>query len=234
MMQTDWIRPATTAAMLALAVLAAPATARAQDDSVERGNVLTDFEQRVWGTIVRGLGLRDPNAPDIDYRERSPLVVPPSRDLPAPQARTIPRDPAWPVDPDVTRARKQTEAKRRSNAATALENQGRPISPEELNRGRAAADNSGRSNAPAPGSDPDGGAVPPSELGYLGGLFSGRAFGFSGYRAETGTFTQEPPRSTLTAPPPGYQTPSPDQPYGVSRRIERTPVAPYDPAGRGM
>ena len=30
------------------------------------------------------------------------------------------------------------------------------------------------------------------------------------------TFTGEPPRVNLTDPPPGYLTPSPDQPYGIS------------------
>ena len=34
---------------------------------------------------------------------------------------------------------------------------------------------------------------------------------------EAGSFTGEPPRTALTEPPPGYQTPSPDQPYGVGK-----------------
>ena len=89
---------------------------------------------------------------------------------------------------------------------------------------------SGRSNAPAPGSDSDGQPVAPSELGYFGGLFSLRAWGFSGYQNETGTFTSEPQRSQLTEPPPGYQVPSPDQPYGVTRRVERQAPQQYDPA----
>ena len=35
-------------------------------------------------------------------------------------------------------------------------------------------------------------------------------------KEEYGTFTGEPPRVSLTDPPPGYQTPSPDQPYGIA------------------
>ena len=35
---------------------------------------------------------------------------------------------------------------------------------------------------------------------------------------EVAKFTGEPPRASLTAPPPGYQTPSPDQPYGVNAK----------------
>ena len=34
---------------------------------------------------------------------------------------------------------------------------------------------------------------------------------------EVGNFTQEPPRTALTEPPQGYQTPSPEQPYGVNK-----------------
>jgi hypothetical protein len=34
-------------------------------------------------------------------------------------------------------------------------------------------------------------------------------------KEEYGTFTGEPPRASLTDPPPGYQTPSPDQLYGI-------------------
>ena len=37
-------------------------------------------------------------------------------------------------------------------------------------------------------------------------------------RKNTATFTGEPPRASLTDPPPGYQTPSPDQPYGIGRK----------------
>jgi hypothetical protein len=33
---------------------------------------------------------------------------------------------------------------------------------------------------------------------------------------ETAPFTGEPTRSTLTQPPPGYQTPSPSAPYGTA------------------
>jgi len=239
MMQARWVNRIGLAGVLALAALAVgtPAGAQERDDSVD-SNSLLNLEQRFFGSIARGLGLRDPNAPTIEYRERSPLVVPPSRDLPPPQAKAAPKSAAWPNDPDVARNRKATEAKRKlnaGNASSAIENQGRPISPDELERGRAATTGSvasNRSNAPAPGSDPDGRQITPSELGYFGGIFSGRAFGFGAYQEETSTFTNEPPRSQLTEPPPGYQTPSAAQPYGVTKRIERTKVEPHDPAGR--
>ena len=40
---------------------------------------------------------------------------------------------------------------------------------------------------------------------------------------DVANFTGEPPRTALTDPPPGYQTPSPEQPYGVGKA---KPVAP--------
>ncbi|MGA8079747.1 MAG: hypothetical protein WB868_20430, partial [Xanthobacteraceae bacterium] len=41
-----------------------------------------------------------------------------------------------------------------------------------------------------------------------------------------GTFTGEPPRVSLSDPPPGYQTPSPNQPYGVvpERKVYKPPT----------
>jgi len=41
---------------------------------------------------------------------------------------------------------------------------------------------------------------------------------------ETAKFTREPPRTALTEPPQGYQTPSPDQPYGLGAK-ETAPKA---------
>jgi hypothetical protein len=237
MMLARWVKEIAIAGALALTVLitGAPGSAQAQDDAVEQ-NSIWNLEQRVWGGIVRGLGLRDPNTPVIDYRERSPLVVPPSADLPPPQAKGTPKNPAWPNDPDVAKARKAADAKRKLNAGRDLSrvvdrNEG-ALTPDQLNRPGGPA-TSNRPGAPAPGSDPDGRPVAPSELGYFGGLFSGRGWGFSGYQNETGTFTNEPNRNQLTQPPPGYQKQSPDQPYGVTRRVERSRVEQFDPAQGG-
>jgi hypothetical protein len=42
------------------------------------------------------------------------------------------------------------------------------------------------------------------------------------------SFTGEPPRTNLTAPPTGYQTPSPAQPYANSKeKYESKAVDPY-------
>jgi hypothetical protein len=54
-------------------------------------------EDGVFGSVLKnfGLGGNDP----IEYRERPPLVVPQSHDLPPPQASGRNRDPNWPADP---------------------------------------------------------------------------------------------------------------------------------------
>jgi hypothetical protein len=50
---------------------------------------------------------------------------------------------------------------------------------------------------------------------------------FGGQKAESKPFKQEPPRTALVQPPPGYQTPSPVQPYGIGK--ESLQVGRYDP-----
>ena len=55
------------------------------------------FEQRIIKNILGGMGV-DVGRAGIEYRERSPLVIPPTRDLPPPQAAgsAAMRNPAWP------------------------------------------------------------------------------------------------------------------------------------------
>ena len=70
----------------------------------------------------------------------------------------------------------------------------------------------------------------PSDLGTKGllDLFSSKPAAQS-----QSEFTQEPPRTSLTEPPPGYQTPSTAQPYnGGSVRPE--PVKPSSVTERAV
>ena len=53
----------------------------------------------------------------------------------------------------------------------------------------------------------------PKELGS-NGIFSP----IFSTKEEYATFTGEPVRSSLTEPPPGYRTPSPNQPYGLGKQ----------------
>ena len=52
--------------------------------------------------------------------------------------------------------------------------------------------------------------LPPSKLGTK------KLFGWFGNKGEQAPFTGEPERNSLTQPPPGYQTPSANYPYGLA------------------
>lgn len=93
--------------------------------------------------LVGGFGLLKTDKPDIDYRERPGLVVPPSRDLPAPQeGSAAASNPNWPTDPDVAR-RQQTGPRSHDAPAGAPERarlQEDPrMSAEDLRAGRVAS-----------------------------------------------------------------------------------------------
>ena len=94
---TDMTRIRT--ALLATALIAGGTAAQAQQDNGP------SFEANVVGGLLSGLGLVDRARPPIDYRERAPLVLPRGNALPPPQDSAAARNPNWPNDPDVARAR---------------------------------------------------------------------------------------------------------------------------------
>src|ERR1700692_135829 len=74
--------------------------ARAQDDEEDDKT----FEEKIIDGIMAGVGGTNMENRGIDYRERSPLVVPPRLDLPPPAAASDPAKGAnWPKDPDESR-----------------------------------------------------------------------------------------------------------------------------------
>jgi hypothetical protein len=196
---------------LGAAVLAWPAPARAEED--------VPIDSKIFRGILEGIGLRKDGDAIINYQERAPLVIPPGRALQPPEKSdsVIAKNPAWPVDPDV-KHRKEEAVRERSKITNADEeqrNNERVLRPDELTPG-------GKPRT-ARRVDPDGYQAPvngygnplsPSELGTKKSIF-GSMFGKD--EEEVGKFTGEPPRASLTAPPPGYQTPSPDQPYGIGK-----------------
>jgi len=166
---------------------------------------------------MESLGLRRDGA-GIDYQERAPLVIPPSKDLPPPERSdaALAKNPAWPKDPDVLRAREEAR-QARSVSMNADENlQNGPLRPDQMTpgpkpRSKRIGDDGYRASP-----NGSGGPLSPSQLDTKPGLFS-KMFGKD--QPDTGSFTGEPPRTALTEPPLGYQTPSPEQPYGVSKRL---------------
>src|SRR5262245_36777828 len=71
------------AGLLGLAVAAtASSGARAQNQKEDDED--TSFDTKIMRNFLQGLGLRRDGG-GIEYRERSPLVVPPARNLPEPE-----------------------------------------------------------------------------------------------------------------------------------------------------
>jgi hypothetical protein len=77
----------------------------------------------------------------------------------------------------------------------------------------------------APGKSAEGSAQPSTnaELGSKGFLNMFKT-GLWAPKEEYTPFTGEPQRSSLTEPPRGYRTPSPNQPYGVGREKWTAPT----------
>lgn len=204
-----------TAAVLAVGV-AVPA-ARAEDN-------LPDA--MLFRDLMTALGLRPSNQAPIDYRERSPLVLPKTDKLPPPETRSLAaRNPNWPEDYDVKLERKYKaeQANRNPFVGEEQRKESEPVMPSELEAPRRGAPaGSARSSPMGPG--PVGQPDEPSALGYVGGLFDSI---FDKDKPESKPFTGEPARTALTDPPPGYQTPSPSAAYGVGKQKFNTPV--YNP-----
>ena len=202
------------AALLGVALLTGGMTcsARAADDEED-----VAFDTKILREILRGIGLRNGSEDSIQYRERSPLVVPASRNLPAPATKkAIEKVPARPTDPEVKRS-KEAKAAKDNLRSIDWDADTRPLGPSALggNGGKGSQERPDNRNSEAFG------PMKPSELGYKGGLFSGL---FGGAKEEYSTFTGEAPRSSLIEPPSGYRTPSPYQPYGVGREKWTPPV----------
>jgi len=182
----------------AFAFVAAPG-AQAQEGGFFRG-------------VASAIGLAEPDRPAIDYRERAPLVVPPSlQSLPPPvEQDAAAANPAWPQDPDVAAARARAiEARTPApERAGAFEGIGQRMTPDELRRGRVAGAGLGGSARPewAPADRGLGGAnanpawIPPQTLRRQDEAMRSQA-------EETRL-----QRQFLTDPPQAYLSPDPSAP----------------------
>jgi hypothetical protein len=191
---------------LGVGLVIASGPVRAADDDEDDKT----FEEKIIDGIMAGIGGTNMENRGIEYRERSPLVVPPKLDLPPPAGTTAAKAaPNWPKDPDEQR-RKATIAARKKENKDPLE-ASRVLTPAELERGRTAVTARKNNDPLQPGNSETNNILSPSQLGYSGG-FSGL---FGGSKTETAPFKGEPTRESLTQPPAGYQTPSPNYAYGT-------------------
>jgi hypothetical protein len=188
---------------LAIAASAGTGVRAAGDDEDEA------IDTKIFRGFLSGLGLRRDGG-GIDYRERSPLVVPPGRNLPSPETgNNAEKTAAWPVDPDVKRA-KEIKAARKKPRKDLESEESRPELPSQLGPRHASTPAHQR-----PTGEPVKDTTAPSTWQELGSKSFFTIGGLMGKKQETATFTREPQRSSLTEPPPGYRTPSPAHPYGL-------------------
>jgi len=190
-------------AVLGIGLVMSAGVARAADDDDDDST----FEDKIIKNIMSGLGGTNMENQGIDYRERSPLVVPPKITLPPPDA-TAANVPNWPKDPDVQQRNAARAAARRPKADP--QQAGRSLSPAEM------AAQSSKPTIPAestiPGDPNKNIILSPSQLGYSGGLFKNM---FGSNKGEVAEFKGEPTRESLTQPPVGYQTPASGYAYGT-------------------
>jgi hypothetical protein len=193
--RTTRTRLAVAAAAAACAVVACSEVAVAEDDDLT-------FEQKMIRNFLGG------DRKNLEYRERSPLVIPPSTELPAPEASaSLRKSPAWPNDPD--RAKQAVSGGGFMGADEGERASGRVSSPDELRRGTVRRGE--QKNAVTLSDNESARTLRPSEIG---GKPSPSLFTMlKGAPSELETFKEEPVRSRMTEPPAGYRTPSPNQPY---------------------
>jgi hypothetical protein len=180
----------------AAALLAAPA-AQAQG-LLDLGRVL--------------LGLPAEQKDPIDYRERAPLVVPPSQNLRPPvDARPAEERRAnWPQDPDALARRQAAEQARRPMMVDSITGREtapvRRMTPDEIRAGRVAG-----AEVPRAGEIPAGPMDSRGPINLFGGLATLREMDArdAARGASSGNLSRvEPPREFLTDPPTGLRRPA--------------------------
>ncbi len=177
--------------------VAASSGARAADDGYAN----------VFSSVLGSVGLiKGDSSPDIQYRERPPLVLPRDAALPKPVTETR-HTAAWPQDPDVLKKRKEAAEAHAPHALDpSLGDHGTMLTRDEQMKGRVAA------------TEADTGPVRPNDCGNDGQhcmLLSPDELKRQGdaYNAENPdkeeklVAGQEPTREYLTQPPKGYMKP---------------------------
>ncbi len=210
-------RAALVCAVAATCALASGQRALADDDDDDE-----PFETKIMKSI---LGINDKDS--IDYRERAPLVVPPTMNLAPPEQAKI-DNPAWPKDASIQERKKRRAAAKQPRRDPELD--ARPLTPAELNPNGIGRPGAGPAASASDNAEFEGQRkLKPNELGYKGGLFDSIFRDTS--KPESAVFTGEPARSALTDPPPGYMTPSPSHPYGLG--VKKEAPKPYKLEDRG-
>ena len=160
---------------------------------------------------MAGIGGTNMENRGIEYRERSPLVVPPKLDLPPPAAASAEvKAPNWPKDPDEARRKAAIAARKKDNKDP--REASRVLTPSELD---AAQDRRRRPHQQRSGparqfrQQPD----PEPVAARLSPAASAACSAATKPRPRRSRVSRR--GNSLTQPPPGYQTPSPNFAYGT-------------------
>ncbi len=210
----NWLVAVGASALLGLAAV----PALALDD---------DGHQSIFGTfsglLTTSIGIPGltPNQekPAINYRERAPLVLPPSSNLRTPLPPVRQRNAAWPVDHDVQKARRAARP-----AGTVLrDDAGNEIlSPQYLRNTGRLSSNPPRDPVAEACDMSDPLARPCNVKGMWDVLKNNRLTGSGSKDLVPG---QEPPRTALTDPPVGLRMPNKRAKY-TFEPVKDTPIAP--------
>src|SRR5713101_6979041 len=121
------------AVALGIGLLMTAGAVRAQEDDEDDKT----FEEKIIEGIMAGIGGTNMENKGIEYRERSPLVVPPKIDLPPPAGTAAEmKAPNWPKDPDEQRRKAAIAARKKANKDPV--EAARILTPSELAKGKTS------------------------------------------------------------------------------------------------
>ncbi len=161
------------------------------------------------GDIIDGIGFGKDKDP-IDYKERAPLVVPPTYKLRPPEDKSpAARTMNWPNDPDVAKKKAKDEDDRRPRSS--LNDRGGPkLSIEEIRAGRVAG-----TSAPVNGQFDQ---TRPDSRGWLNpDVVRSQGQAFRGAQEPDLKPGEEPKRRYLTDPPKGIRAAAAGAPLTATR-----------------
>lgn len=170
-------------------------------------------EAQILDGLLGFIGVHE-EKPEVEYRERAPLVVPPKTALPAPQESAAAKNAAWPKDPDVQR--RKAAAASGKVPVTETEEYKRQLNPHLPIDAMRAGRKAGAGEAPQPGqvfgdNSREANWIHPDNMRALNSKAQQTAGASSGAANCDGT--DAPSRRYLTEPPSalrkcvvGYQT----------------------------
>ncbi len=206
----SYVRSRGFLAVTSVAAGLAAGPARAADDGYAN----------VFSSVLGAVGVISvERSPEIEYRERPPLVLPPGAQLPKPVPVGAKRTAAWPQDPDVAKRRKAAEDARGPLQALGAE-RNETVTKADLLKGRDSA--AGGGGEPVLLNDCGSAnaktrhclVMSPDELKREGEAFAA-ANPDKDLTLKAGV---EPERNYLTQPPKGYMAPT--------RTVKATAEAP--------